>query len=465
MSSYIPIISRGTIDSLDHDELRDAIKTHHCDHVKDDQGNVLKMRGGLNKKSVPLEPTGQSQQRLSLDKVDSYGVLEDPDRGADQPPAHTGRAHAVLSASSAHRWLNCTPSARIEAGIDDQESDAAAQGTAAHELAEHKLRQALGLDATRPTSDWQDQEMDELTDDYVAYVLDQLKQARKTTPDAEILIEQRLDFSHLVPDGFGTGDCVIIADTTATVIDFKYGAGVLVDAYDNPQMKLYALGALNIFDTIYDIDNVRMVIYQPRRDNISETTLLVEDLNTWADEVLAPAAKLADAGEGELNPGPWCGFCKIKITCRARAEANLALAQHEFADPNQLTDAEIADVLAKAPELVKWAKDIERYATDEAVQRGKQWPGFKVVEGRSIRKYGDDQAVAQAAESAGYTDIYEKKLLGITAMEKLMGKKEFSEVLGDLVVKPAGKPTLVPESDKRKPMAVASVDSDFGPAA
>lgn len=384
---------------------------------------------------------------------------------SESRPAHTDRAHAILSASSAHRWINCPPSARIEADIEDHESEAAAQGTAAHELAEYKLRHALGINTPKPSSDWQDQEMDDLTDDYVAYVLEQLKEAKSTTPDAEILIEHRLDFSHLVPDGFGTGDCVIIADNTATVIDFKYGAGVLVDAHDNPQMKLYALGALNTFDAIYDIDKIRMVIYQPRRDNISETTLLINDLRAWADDVLVPAAKLADAGEGDLNPGPWCGFCKIKTTCRARAEANLALAQHEFADPNQLTDAEIADVLAKAPELVKWAKDIERYATEEAVQRGKQWPGFKVVEGRSARKYGDDQAVAQAAESAGYSDIYEKKLLGITAMEKLMGKKEFSKVLGDLVIKPAGKPTLVPESDKRKPMAVDSVESDFGPAA
>lgn len=459
MPDYRPIIDRETIDGLDLDELRATIQDRACSHVKDNQGRVFKMRGGLNEKSCPLEP-GQEQQRISLDKVDSYGTLS-----TDQAPAHTQRAHAVLSASSAHRWIHCTPSARLEESIEGGTSDAADQGTAAHELAEHKLREALGINTTRPHSDWHDTEMDTLTDDYVAYVLDQLKKTRETTPDAEILIEQRLDFSHLVPGGFGTGDCVIIGDNTATVIDFKYGSGVLVDAHDNPQLKLYALGVLSIFDALYDIEQIRMVIYQPRRDNISETTLLVDDLNSWAEEVLAPAAKLADAGEGTMTPGEWCQFCKLKLTCRARAEANLALARYDFADPHQLSDVEIAEVLAKAPELVKWAKDIERYATEEAVQRGRHWPGFKVVEGRSIRKYGDDQAVAKAAQDAGYTDIYEKKLIGIGAMEKLMGKKTFSEILGDLVVKPTGKPTLVPESDKRKPMAVSSVESDFGATA
>lgn len=375
---------------------------------------------------------------------------------------HKQRSHALLSASGAHRWMHCTPSALIEAELPDTESDAAAQGTAAHELAEHKLREALGIESTRPVSDWQDKEMEELTDDYVAYVLEQYAAAKKTTKDAEILIEQRLDFSHLVPEGFGTGDCIIIADGTATVIDFKYGAGVLVEAEGNPQMRLYALGALNLFDDLYDIDEMHMVIYQPRRDNISETTVSVTELETWATEVLKPAAELAYKGEGEMVPGDWCGFCANRVLCKARAEANLRLAQYEFADPHTLSDDEIADVLTRAPDLVKWAKDIEKYATQQAVNQGKQWPGFKVVEGRAIRKYSDDKAVAEAATKAGYKDIYERKLLGITAMEKLMGKKEFQATVGEWVVKPPGKPTLVPESDKRKPMQLATAESDFG---
>lgn len=370
--------------------------------------------------------------------------------------------HAILSASSAHRWLHCTPSALLGSGEPDQPSDAALQGTAAHALAEHKLRRALKQRSKRPVSEWDDDEMETYTDDYRDFVLEQLAKARELTPDPLVLIEQRLDFSHLVPDGFGTGDCLIVADQTLQVIDLKYGLGVVVDAERNPQMMLYALGALRLFDALYDIKTISMTIFQPRRDNISTWTIPVSELNAWAEEVLRPKAALAAKGEGELVPGEWCRFCKLAVRCRARAEANLEIAKYEFAHPAELDDAEVADVLRRIPELTKWANDIQEYATLAAVNQGKVWDGFKLVEGRSIRKYSDAVAVAEAAKAAGYTDIWKpKELLTITGMERLMGKARFAEILGGLVTKPAGKPTLVPESDKRPALNVSTVNEDF----
>ena len=277
--------------------------------------------------------------------------------------------------------------------------------------------------------------------------------------DPIINIEQRLDFSCYVPDGFGTGDCIIIADRTLHVIDFKYGQGVLVESEHNPQMMLYALGALRIYDTLYDIDEVAMTIYQPRRENISTWTISVADLKAWAEDDLIPKAKLAHEGKGEYLPGPWCTFCKAAVKCRARAEEKLRLAQYEFARPPLLTDAEIEEILDKLSDLTSWANEIMAYAQDAALNQGKQWRGWKVVEGRSVRKYSDEQAVIAAANEAGYHDIFRKSLLPLTEMEKLMGKQEFQRILGGLIVKPAGKPTLVPASDKRP--AITNVNTDF----
>ncbi len=298
--------------------------------------------------------------------------------------------------------------------------------------------------------------MDNYTDGYVEYVLEVIEQAKQTCSDPLILIEQRLDFSKYVPDGFGTGDCVIIADGTLHIIDFKYGQGVLVSAEDNPQMKLYALGALDLFDGIYDIEMVSMTIYQPRRENISTSTVSKESLYRWAEEVLKPKAELAFAGDGNYCPGEWCQFCRAAVKCRARAEAKMKLATFEFALPPLLSDEEIAEILSSIGDLTRWTNEIIAYATDAAVNHGKKWPGFKVVEGRSNRKYKDEEAVAEAAKNAGYRDIYKQSLITITEMEKLMGKTKFNEVLGGLIMKPPGKPTLVPVSDKRPEMNTSS---------
>lgn len=369
--------------------------------------------------------------------------------------------HAILSASGAHRWLNCTPSARLELEFDDNSGEAAAEGTAAHALSEHKLRKALKMRSKKPVSPYDSDEMDNYTDGYVEYVLEVIEQAKQTCSDPLILIEQRLDFSKYVPDGFGTGDCVIIADGTLHIIDFKYGQGVLVSAEDNPQMKLYALGALDLFDGIYDIEMVSMTIYQPRRENVSTSIVSKESLYQWAEEVLKPKAELAFAGDGNYCPGEWCQFCRAAVKCRARAEAKMKLATFEFALPPLLSDEEIADILSSIGDLTSWANEIIAYATDAAVNHGKKWPGFKVVEGRSNRKYKDEEAVAEAAKNAGYRDIYKQSLITITEMEKLMGKTKFNEVLGGLIMKPPGKPTLVPVSDKRPEMNTSSAKNDF----
>lgn len=366
--------------------------------------------------------------------------------------------HAVLSASSSHRWLNCSPSARLEQEFEDRETEAAAEGTAAHALCEHKLRRALKMQSRKPISKYDCEEMDTHTDNYVQFVLETIAQAKEHCADPIINIEQRLDFSCYVPHGFGTGDCIIIADKTLHIIDFKYGQGVLVEAEQNPQMMLYALGALRIYDTLYDIEDVAMTIYQPRRENISTWTITVSNLLSWAENELVSKAKLAFDGKGEYMPGPWCTFCKAAVKCRARAEEKLALAQYEFAQPPLLTDAEIEEILGKLDDLTRWADEIKSYAQDAALNHGKQWHGYKVVEGRSVRKYSDEEAVIEAANAAGYHDIFRKTLLPITEMEKLMGKQEFAEVLSGLIIKPAGKPTLVPITDKRPAMTKANID-------
>lgn len=371
------------------------------------------------------------------------------------------KGHAVLSASSSHRWLNCNPSARLEQEFEDRETEAAAEGTAAHALAEHKLRKALKMRSSRPQSQFDSDEMEEHTDSYVEFVLEQLERAKQYCTDPMILIEQKLDFSCYVPDGFGTGDCLIVADKTLHIIDFKYGLGVLVDAYENPQMMLYALGALRIFDSLYDIEKVSMSIFQPRRENVSTWSIPVTELKQWADETLKPKAELAYAGKGEYVPGAWCQFCKAAVKCRARADTRMELAKYEFALPPLLTDAEIEDILGKLDDLTKWANEIIAYAQDAAINHGKHWTGFKVVESKTNRKYTDETAVIEAANAAGYHDIYKKSLISITEMEKLMGKKTFSEILGEYVKKPQGKPTLVPASDKRPAIITTGANNDF----
>lgn len=361
--------------------------------------------------------------------------------------------HALLSASSSHRWLHCTPSAVLERNFEDKTSFAAAEGTAAHSMSEHKLREFLKLKTKKPTSKYDSQELEHYTDVYIEYACELIAEAYARSSDPIALIEQRLDFSNYVPEGFGTGDLVIVADGILDVVDLKYGKGVRVSAEDNPQLKLYALGALALYDDLYDIKAVRMTICQPRLDNFSTYELSVDELIYWAETELKPKATLAIKGEGEFDPGDYCRFCRARATCRARTERNLELAKLDFKLPALLTDEEMAVVMAKVDELKRWATDVWEYAEAEALSGRKKWSGFKVVTGRSTRKYSDETTVVAKLLTTGkYTeaDLYSRKILGITAMETLLGKKQFTELLGALVEKPPGKPTLVAESDKRK---------------
>ena len=368
--------------------------------------------------------------------------------------------HALLSASSSHRWLNCNPSARLEREFADRETTAAAEGTAAHALAEHKLKRRLKLRSERPVSVYDTDEMETCTDDYADFVMEQVTKERRRDPDTQVFIEQRLDFSCYVPEGFGTGDCLIVSRGRIHIIDLKYGMGLLVDSEENPQMKLYALAALTQYEEQYQIKKVKLTIFQPRRENVSTWETTVAKLKKWATKELVPKAEKAFKGEGEYCPGEWCIFCKAAVKCRARAEDKLRLAQSEFKMPPLLTDAEIEDVLAKLPDIKKWADEIQEYALAKALA-GKEWAGFKLVEGRSVRKFTDERAVVKAANAAGYHDIYKQTLISLTEMEKLMGKAEFSKVLGALVTKPQGKPTLVPDTDKRQAITVSNPKNEF----
>ena len=369
--------------------------------------------------------------------------------------------HALLSASGAYRWLACTPSAQLERQFADETSTFAAEGTAAHALAEHKLRRFLKLRSHKPVSEFDSPEMEEYTDAYVIYACELIAEARKRSSDAIVLLEQKLDYSEYAPQGYGTGDLIIVSDCMLDVVDLKYGRGVAVSAQKNPQMMLYALGALQIFDSLFDIQTVRMTIVQPRLDNISTDVLPIAELLHWAETELRPRAKLALSGEGEYIAGAHCRFCRARRTCRTRADTNMELAKLDFKAPALLSEAEIGAVLSLVDELTAWAGDVKDYALTEAVSSGKQWPGHKVVEGRSSRKYMDEAKVAQAILATGSfsdQDIYTKALLGITAMEKLLGKKQFSALLEPFITKAPGKPTLVPLSDKRPEYNAASAD-------
>ena len=286
--------------------------------------------------------------------------------------------------------------------------------------------------------------------------MEQYEKAKNYCKDPVMFIEQKLEFSHWVENGFGTGDCVIIADEVLHIIDYKHGLGVLVGSEGNTQMMCYALGALDAFDNIYDISRIEMTIFQPRRDNVSTWSLNRKDLLDWANNVLAPTAKLAYEGKGEFKAGDHCQFCKAKAICRKRAEYNLELARYDFAMPDTLSETEIAAILTKIDRLITWGNDVKDYALSQA-QKGVHYEGFKVVEGRSNRKFTDEAEVAKTVSEAGY-DPYEKKLLGITAMSTLLGKKKFEEMLGSLIYKPPGKPALVPESDSRPAMNTAAED-------
>ena len=371
------------------------------------------------------------------------------------------KVHAVLSPSSSHRWLNCTPSVMLEQEFENSTSEAAEEGTAAHAFCEHKLRKLLKLRSKRPVSDYDSDEMQECTDSYVDFVSEKIEIAKQRCKDPLILIEEKVDFSKYVKGGFGTADCLIISDNELHIIDFKYGQGVLVDAYDNPQMKCYALGALETYEALYGITDVSMSVFQPRRDNVSTWKTTTAELKDWAENILKPKAALALKGEGEYCCGSWCRFCRAAVRCRARAEEKLKLAKEEFKVPPLLSDSEIEEILKLIPDLTRWASDIQSYALDMSVNHGKKWSGFKVVEGRSIRKYKDEDAVIEKAKENGYIDIFKTSLITLTEMQKLMGKKKFEELLGDLIIKPKGKPVLVPIDDKRPAIKLEDAKNEF----
>lgn len=371
--------------------------------------------------------------------------------------------HAYLAASASERWLKCPPSAKLCAQEEDRGSPYAQQGTDAHELAAYLAEKALGRSSRDPTEDltYYDAEMQEAAEGYAAFVMEQVAEAKKLCADPLVCIEQTLDFSKWVEHGFGTGDCVIVADDLLHIVDLKYGLGVLVtasgeDGSGNSQLKCYALGALDTFGDLYDIRRIRLSIYQPRRDNVDTFELSKEDLLKWADEVLAPIARLAYEGKGDFTAGEHCQFCKVKASCRKRAEYSMELAKYDFAKAPTLDAEEIAAILPQIDSLVSWAEDIKSYALEQAMS-GVHYPGFKVVEGRSNRKYIDEAAVAKVVSDAGY-DPYEKKLLGITAMQRQLGKKRFEELLTGLVVKPQGKPVLAPNTDTRPEFNTAAND-------
>jgi len=365
--------------------------------------------------------------------------------------------HSLLSPSASHRWLNCPPSARLTEDYPDTGSDYASEGTAAHELCEYKLRTALGIKAQDPTENlsFYNPEMEEHSEDYVSFVLEQLEGLR----DPKVYVEQKVDCTRFIPECKGTCDVLIISDGVLHIIDLKYGRGVPVDAVGNDQLRIYSLGALEMFGDLYPINTVRMSIFQPRLNNCSTWEITRDELETWANENLKPTAELAWDGDGDYKSGDHCRFCKARSECRERANANLALAAHEFADPALLENDEIAVILGKIDELVSWASDIKAFALGEAV-KGTLFDGWKVVEGRSNRKYTDEDAVAGAVKGIGF-DPFEHKVLGITAMTGLLGKKRFEETLGGLIEKPAGKPVLVPDSDKRQILHINTAADDF----
>lgn len=382
-------------------------------------------------------------------------------------------AHAVLSPSAASRWLTCTRSARLEEQFPDSAGDAAKEGSLAHELGELLLKMALGRIfekqyrkelAEIKKNKFYGSEMQRYAEDYRDFVLEQYAETKSQTPDAVLYLEQSVDLTHLVPEGFGTRDCAIIGDGTLTIIDLKYGKGVLVSAVNNKQMMLYALGSLHEFELLYDIQTIKMIIHQPRLDNYSVFEIAVTDLVAWGESDLRPKATLAFAGEGEFVPGDACKFCRAKAQCRALADQNLALAAYEFRSDELLEDHEIPAILDQVDRLVDWANAVKKFAFDQALQ-GKKWDGYKLVEGRSNHKYTDEDAVAQLILDNGWpeSDVFTKKIIGITAMEKLIGKQDMSRMLGDLIEKPPGSPTLVPTTDKRPEYnsALADFSDDF----
>lgn len=381
--------------------------------------------------------------------------------------------HARLSASGAKCWMSCPPSVRLEEQFPESTSEYAEEGTFAHGMAELILRYNNG-EITKKTfttrmnklkaDKFYSQEMLDYIEDYAKSVWEIVNEARAACPDALVLFEQRLDFSEYVPEGFGTGDVVIVADDMVNIIDLKYGKGVGVSAVDNPQLRLYEIGAYLEHSMLYNIKRIRMTIIQPRLENVSIEEMEAEELMQWAETEVKPKARMAMDGIGEFTVGCHCQFCKARKTCKARADYNLELAKYEFEDPALLTSTDIADILGRADELAHWVKDVSEYALEQAL-KGEKFDGWKLVEGMSRRKYSDQEAVREVLVNAGFLPhkiCKPEELIGLTDMAKLVGKKQFEELLGTLIIKPEGKPTLVPVTDKHPALSTAdSAVEDF----
>ena len=361
--------------------------------------------------------------------------------------------HAILGASSASRWIACPPSALLNAALPDEPSPYAEEGTKAHALCEYLLLKKLGENPEVPAD--YDDEMFSCAEGYRDYLISEME---KMEIWPSILVEQRVDYSRWAPEGFGTVDCLAAAGNEMKIFDFKYGQGVEVEAAWNPQLLCYALGGLELFSPLYDITDISLYIYQPRLSHISVFELKTDELLDWAENTLQPAAQLAWAGEGEANPGKWCKFCKAKPTCRALEKRNMELAKKDFPEPLSMSAAEIAEVLPKLDLLIDWAGAVKEHALTRALQ-GEKLPGYKLVAGRSVRKFSSEADACLAIKAAGYNP-YITKMKGLTELRKEMGGKTFDDVCGRLLVKPQGKPVLVPETDKR-PALDLSAAADF----
>ena len=405
--------------------------------------------------------------------------------------------HAVLSASSSKQWLHCPPSARLQENFPNESSVYAEEGTWAHELCEYKVKKYLHERKKRPQSEFFTEEIEQATDVYAEFVISIIEEMRRNGCEPLCFVEERLDFSNIVPEGFGTGDMIILGKDgqgrgLLHICDYKNGKGVFVDAHENSQMMLYATGALNAYGYIYEIETVRMSIIQPRLENISTYEMSAANLRDWGESI-RPIAQMAFEGKGEQHPGDWCRFCRAKPVCKACMEEALALAREEFLDldvgaltkeaeetdatapynadtstpvfkaPGLVSFAELVKVLPTLNRISSWIESVFAFVSGEAINHAVPVEGYKVVEGRSKRIFTDTKAVIKAAESEGYTDIYKQELLTLTEFEKMMGKKKFAEILGQYVTKPPGKLALVPESDPRPAVDLSTVEDEFEP--
>lgn len=403
--------------------------------------------------------------------------------------------HAVLSASSSKQWLHCPPSARLQENFPNESSVYAEEGTWAHELCEYKVKKYLHERKKRPQSEFFTEEIEQATDVYAEFVISIIEEIRRNGCEPLCFVEERLDFSNIVPEGFGTGDMIILGKDEQGrgllhICDYKNGKGVFVDAHENSQMMLYATGALNVYGYIYEIETVWMSIIQPRLENISTYEMSAANLRDWGESI-RPIAQMAFEGKGEQHPGDWCRFCRAKPVCKACMEEALGLAREEFLDldggalaeeaeetdatapynadtstpvfkaPGLVSFAELVKVLPTLNRISSWIESVFAFVSGEAINHGVPVEGYKVVEGRSKRIFTDTKAVIKAAESEGYTDIYKQELLTLTEFEKMMGKKKFAEILGQYVTKPPGKLALVPESDPRPAVDLSTVEDEF----